>query len=157
VTVFDTLIVERHYIECDGNSPFFWRRKIEGSAVEHKGRGVDSRVPHLGLQLAYASNTSARYSLIRTNHHSLQAGGLMQWLEHRHCRLSPAKIHIPGADAVAKAEGYTNERASASAWRTRRGRRTWHVWKLVAREPGGPHVRPVARKRSGLHREGEEP
>jgi hypothetical protein len=52
--------------------------------------------------------------------------------------LSPAKIHIPGADAVAKAEGYTNGRASASAWRTRRGRRTWHVWKLVAREPGDP-------------------
>src|SRR5215470_719612 len=86
VTVFDNLIVERHYIECDGNSPFFWRWKIEGSAVAHKGRGVDSRVPHLGLQLAYASNTSARYSLIRANHHSLQAGGLMQWLEHRHCR-----------------------------------------------------------------------
>src|SRR5262245_18022577 len=58
--------------------------------------------------------------------------------EHRGQPLSPAKIHIPGADAVAKAEGYTNGRARASAWRTRRGRRTWHVWKLVAREPGYP-------------------
>src|SRR6516164_1958361 len=77
--------------------------------------------------------------------------------EHIGQPLSPAKIHIPGADAVAKAEGYTNGRASASAWRTRRGRRTWHVWKLVAREPGVSHVRPEARKRSGLHREGEEP
>jgi hypothetical protein len=58
--------------------------------------------------------------------------------EHIGQPLSPAKIHIPGADAVAKAEGYTDGRVSASAWRTRRGRRTWHVWKLVAREPGGP-------------------
>jgi len=58
--------------------------------------------------------------------------------EHIGQPLSPAKIHIPGVDAVAKAEGYTNGRASASAWRTRRGRRTWHVWKLVAREPGDP-------------------
>ena len=58
--------------------------------------------------------------------------------EHIGQPLSPAKIHIPGADAVAKAEGDTDGRVSASAWRTRRGRRTWHVWKLVAREPGGP-------------------
>jgi hypothetical protein len=28
--------------------------------------------------------------------------------------LSPAKIHIPGADAVAKAEGYTDGRVSAT-------------------------------------------
>jgi hypothetical protein len=39
--------------------------------------------------------------------------------EHIGQPLSPAKIHIPGTDAVAKAEGYTNGRASASAWRTR--------------------------------------
>jgi hypothetical protein len=48
------------------------------------------------------------------------------------------KIHIPGADAVAKAEGDATRGVSASAWMTRRGRRTWHVWKLVAREPGDP-------------------
>ena len=81
--------------------------------------------------------------------------------EHIGQPLSPAKIHIPGADAVAKAEGSasrtkftfllvipttrahhagrdTDGRVSASAWRTRRGRRTWHVWKLVARESGDP-------------------
>ena len=44
----------------------------------------------------------------------------------------------PGADAVSSAEGDTNRRIIASAWSTRRGRRTWHVWKLVAREPGDP-------------------
>jgi hypothetical protein len=55
-----------------------------------------------------------------------------------HRPASPGKIHIPGVDAVAKAEGDTDGRVTASAWRTRRGRRTWHVWKLVAREPGGP-------------------
>src|SRR5215813_5192438 len=45
--------------------------------------------------------------------------------EHIGQPLSPAKIHIPGADAVAKAESYTDGRASASAWRTRRGRRRY--------------------------------
>ena len=38
--------------------------------------------------------------------------------EHIGQPLSPAKIHIPGADAVAKAEGDTDGRVSASAWRT---------------------------------------
>ena len=52
--------------------------------------------------------------------------------------LSLAKIVIPGADAVANAEGNTDGRVNASAQMTRRGRRTWHVWKLVAREPGDP-------------------
>jgi hypothetical protein len=52
--------------------------------------------------------------------------------------LSPAKIHIPGADTIAKVEGDSDRRVTASAWMTRRGRRTWHVWKLVAREPGDP-------------------
>ena len=58
--------------------------------------------------------------------------------EHIGQPLSLAKIHIPGADAVAKVEGDTDGRASASARTTRRGRRTWHVWKLVVREPGDP-------------------
>jgi hypothetical protein len=43
---------------------------------------------------------------------------------------------IPGADAVCVAEGKTSTRAIASAWMTRRGRRTWHVRTLLAREPG---------------------
>ena len=38
--------------------------------------------------------------------------------EHIGQPLSPAMIHIPGADAVAKAEGDTDGRVSASAWRT---------------------------------------
>jgi hypothetical protein len=58
--------------------------------------------------------------------------------EHTGQPLSLAKIHIPGADAVANAEGNTDGRVKASAQTTRRGRRTWHVWKLVAREPGDP-------------------
>jgi hypothetical protein len=52
--------------------------------------------------------------------------------------LSLAKIVIPGADAVANAEGNTDGRVNASTQTARRGRRTWHVWKLVAWEPGDP-------------------
>ena len=48
------------------------------------------------------------------------------------------KIHIPGTDAIAKVEGNTDGRISASARMARRGRRTWHMWKLVVREPGDP-------------------
>jgi hypothetical protein len=43
---------------------------------------------------------------------------------------------IPGADAVCVAEGNTSKSANASAWTTRRGRRTWHARMLLAREPG---------------------
>ena len=52
--------------------------------------------------------------------------------------LSRESLLDPGADAVSSAEGNTNRRIIASAWSTRRGRRTWHVQKLLAREPGGP-------------------
>jgi hypothetical protein len=50
--------------------------------------------------------------------------------------LSRDRKSVPGADAVAKAEGNTNGRAIASARATRRGRRPWHVRTLLAREPG---------------------
>ena len=50
--------------------------------------------------------------------------------------LSHDRIDILGADAVQDAEGNTSERAIASAWMTRRGRRPWHVRTLLAREPG---------------------
>ena len=53
-------------------------------------------------------------------------------------QLSLAKIHILGADAVAKAEGNVDGRVSASVWTAQRGRRTWHVRKLLGREPGDP-------------------
>jgi hypothetical protein len=46
------------------------------------------------------------------------------------------RISISGADTVASVEGNTGGRASASARRTRRGRRTWHVCTLLVREPG---------------------
>ena len=69
--------------------------------------------------------------------------------------LSLAKIVIPGADAVANAEGNTDGRVTASTHTARRGRRTWHVWKLVAWEPGDPTSNQA--RSSGTHREGEEP
>ena len=49
--------------------------------------------------------------------------------------LSRDRKVIPGADAVCVAEGNIPERASASAWATRRGQRTWRARKLLAREP----------------------
>jgi hypothetical protein len=65
--------------------------------------------------------------------------------------LSHDRQMIPGADAVQYAEGNTSERALASARMTWRGRRTWHVRTLLAREPGdlqsdrGWQYRPTAR------------
>ena len=50
--------------------------------------------------------------------------------------LSHDSCIVPGADAVQVAEGNTSKRATASAWMTRRGRRTWHVRTLFVREPG---------------------
>ena len=71
--------------------------------------------------------------------------------------LSLAKIHILGADAVAKAEGNMDGRVSASVWTARRGRRTWHVRKLFGREPGDPTSDQSRQSDTGPHREGEEP
>ena len=50
--------------------------------------------------------------------------------------LSHDRVDIPGADAVQVAEGNISRRVIASTWITRRGRRTWHVRTLLAREPG---------------------
>jgi hypothetical protein len=50
--------------------------------------------------------------------------------------LSHERVEYPDADAVQEAEGNTRGRASASASAVRRGRRTWHVCTLHAREPG---------------------
>ena len=50
--------------------------------------------------------------------------------------LSRDRKLIPGADAVCVVEGNMSKSASASTWATRRGRRTWHVRTLFAREPG---------------------
>ncbi len=86
-----------------------------------------------------------RYDEGVTNHIDLEpcaaareGGGEASVEEHAGQPLSLVKILIPGADAVANAEGNTFGRVKASVHTTRRGRRTWHVWKLVAREPGDP-------------------
>ena len=50
--------------------------------------------------------------------------------------LSRDRKFVLGADTVSAVEGKTDRRASASACRTRRGRRPWHVRTLLAREPG---------------------
>jgi hypothetical protein len=49
---------------------------------------------------------------------------------------SRERMHISGADAVPDAEGNTNGDAIASSRSTRRGRRPWHAWTFLAREPG---------------------
>ena len=46
----------------------------------------------------------------------------------------------PGADAVSSAEGNTFRTRHRKVRTTRRGRRTWHVQTLLAREPGGLRV-----------------
>ena len=50
--------------------------------------------------------------------------------------LSRENVLFPGADAVSMSEGNMGGRVNASARTTRRGRRPWHVHKLLAREPG---------------------
>ncbi|VDY11058.1 conserved protein of unknown function (plasmid) [Thiomonas sp. Sup16B3] len=50
--------------------------------------------------------------------------------------LSRDRISIPGADTVTSVEGNIDGCVNASARWTRRGRRTWHVRTLLAREPG---------------------
>ena len=62
---------------------------------------------------------------------------------------------IPGADAVARAEGNTDGRANASARTTRRGLRPWHVQTLLAREPGDL-VSDQWPQATGPHRKDEE-
>ena len=71
--------------------------------------------------------------------------------------LSRDRKLILGADAVCVAEGNTPKRANASAWTTRRGRRPWHVQKLLVREPGGLRVGRRLYWADGPRREGEEP
>jgi len=70
--------------------------------------------------------------------------------------LSRDRKLISGADAVCVAEGNMSKGANASAWATRRGRRTWHVRTLFAREPGDLAIDRSATA-VGPHREGEEP
>jgi hypothetical protein len=69
---------------------------------------------------------------------------------------SRERSFAPGADAVQMAEGNTEERASASAPTTRRGRRPWHARMLFAREPGYLSFGQLLQW-AGPCREGEEP
>jgi hypothetical protein len=62
---------------------------------------------------------------------------------------------ILGADTVTYVEGKMDGRANASARTARRGLRTWHVRKLLVREPGD--LGSSRRQDAGPHREGEEP
>ena len=64
-----------------------------------------------------------------------------------------------GADVVLLAESNMDGCANASARTTRRGRRPWHVQKLLVREPGDLTVdqQPCYACCSGPYREGEEP
>ena len=71
--------------------------------------------------------------------------------------LSHDRKLIPGADAVRVAEGNMSKSDNASAWATRRGRRTWHARMLHAREPGGLRVGRRLLWADGPRREGEEP
>ena len=71
--------------------------------------------------------------------------------------LSRDRKLIPGADAVRVAEGNMSKSDNASAWATRRGRRTWHARMLHAREPGGLRVGRRLFWADGPRREGEEP
>ena len=71
--------------------------------------------------------------------------------------LSRERKLIPGADAVCVAEGNMSRRANASARAARRGRRTWHARKLLAREPGDLMVGHGPFGLGGPWREGEEP
>src|SRR5215510_7666278 len=71
--------------------------------------------------------------------------------------LSRDRKLIPGADAVCVAEGNMSKSANASAWATRRGRRTWHARTLHAWEPGDLQVGRMPCWADGPRREGEEP
>ena len=71
--------------------------------------------------------------------------------------LSRDRKLIPGADAVCVAEGNMPKSANASAWATRRGRRTWHARTLHVREPGGLRIGPRPYWAEGPRWEGEEP
>ncbi len=64
---------------------------------------------------------------------------------------------ISGADSVKNVEGKTTGRVNASASAARRGRRPWHVWTLLVREPGDLQLDHWRSIRGGPHREGEEP
>ncbi len=76
--------------------------------------------------------------------------------EHIGQPLSRESKIVPGADMVVIMEGNMGGRVIASARPARRGRRPWHMWKLLVREPGGLGFGPWW-DTTGPHRKGEEP
>jgi hypothetical protein len=76
--------------------------------------------------------------------------------EHIGQPLSRESKIVPGAHVVIFTEGNMDGRAIASARPARRGRRPWHVWKLLVREPGGLGFG-LWWDTTGPHRKGEEP
>ena len=77
--------------------------------------------------------------------------------EHAGQPLSRESYEVPDADTVEYVEGNTVARVIASVRSIRRGRRPWHVWKFLAREPGDLRVGHIFLGRDGPQREGEEP
>jgi hypothetical protein len=71
--------------------------------------------------------------------------------------LSCESLKLPDADVVRLTEGNTGGCDSASIRSIRRGRRTWHVRTLLAREPGDLQVGQSHFGAKGPRREGEEP
>ena len=76
--------------------------------------------------------------------------------EHIGQPLSRESKIVSGAHVVTFTEGNMDGYVIASAHPTRRGRRPWHVWKLLVREPGGLGFGPRL-DTAGPHRKGEEP
>ena len=76
--------------------------------------------------------------------------------EHIGQPLSRESLKVPGAHVVIFTEGNMGGRVIASTRPTRRGRRPWHVWKLLVREPGGLGA-DQRLDTAGPHRKGEEP
>ena len=76
--------------------------------------------------------------------------------EHIGQPLSRESKIVPGAHVVIFTEGNTDGHVIASARPARRGRRPWHVWRLLVREPGGLGFG-LWMDTTGPHRKGEEP
>jgi hypothetical protein len=69
--------------------------------------------------------------------------------------LSRENLYDPGADVFVPTEGNMDGCDIASIRLTRRGRRPWHVRKLLVREPGGLGFG-LRRSTAGPYREDEE-
>ena len=85
-----------------------------------------------------------------------EGGGEASAGEHTGQPLSRENLSNPGADVFVFTEGHMDGRVIASVHPTRRGRRPWHVWKLLVREPGGLGFG-LRMDTAGPHRKGEEP